>query len=75
MRLRKGFDISGFSPQAQIVLRALKRYGMIMADNGSDWYISGAPNENWDNDQLHELGDVLGRNFVVVDTRALPKPD
>ena len=75
LRLKKGFDISGFGPQAQIVLTALKEYGMIMADNGSDWFISGTPNEGWDNDDLHELGDVLGRHFVVVDTSFLPKPD
>ena len=75
LRLKADFDISGFSPQAQVVLTALKEYGMIVADNGSDWYISGAPNGNWDNDDLHELGDVLGRNFEVVDTSELPKPD
>ena len=75
LRLKKGFDISGFGPQAQVVLTALKEYGMIMADNGSDWYISGTPHENWDNDDLHDLGDVLGRHFVVVDTSQLPKPD
>jgi hypothetical protein len=71
LRLKAGFDISGFSPQSQIVLRALKQYGMIMADNGSDWYISGSPDDGWDNDDLHELGDVLGRNFEVVDTSSL----
>ena len=74
LRLKKGFDISGFSRQSKIVLRALKRYGMIVADNGSDWYISGAPNRHWDNDDLHELGSVLGKNFVVVDTSKLPRP-
>jgi hypothetical protein len=71
VRLKKGFDISGFPEQAQIVLRALKRYGMIVADNGSDWYISGAPNENWDNDDLHSLNEVPGSAFVVVDTSEL----
>jgi hypothetical protein len=74
LRLKKGFDISGFPRQARIVLRALKRYGMIVADNGSDWYISGAPNPNWNNDALHALGRVKGRNFVVVDTSGLPRP-
>ena len=75
LRLKAGFDISGFSRQAKIVLRALKRYGMIVADNGSDWFISGAPNPHWNNDKLRELGEVLGRHFEVVDTTQLPKPD
>ena len=74
LRLRAGFDISGFPRQARIVLRALKRYGLIVADNGSDWYITGAPNKGWNNDALHELGRVLGRNFEVVDTSRLPRP-
>jgi hypothetical protein len=74
LRLKKGFDISGFSGQAKVILRALKRYGMIVADNGSDWYISGAPNRHWNNDGLHELGRVLGKNFVVVDTSKLDRP-
>jgi hypothetical protein len=74
LRLKKGFDISGFSRQAKVVLRALKVYGMIVADNGSDWYISGSPHKRWDNDALHELGRVTGKNFVVVDTGELPRP-
>jgi hypothetical protein len=74
LRLKKSFDISGYRPQAQVVLRALKRYGMIVADNGADWFISGAPDDSWNNDALHELGRVKGRNFVVVDTSELPRP-
>jgi hypothetical protein len=74
LRLKKGFDISGFSSQTKVVLRALKVYGMIVADNGSDWYISGAPNKHWDNDALHELGRVLGKSFVAVDTSKLDGP-
>ena len=74
LRLKSSFDISGFPRQAKIVLRALKRYGMIVADNGSDWYISGAPNKHWNNDDLHRLGEVLGQNFEVVDTSRLPRP-
>jgi hypothetical protein len=74
VRLKRDFDISGFPRQPRIILRALKRYGMIVADNGSDWYISGAPNPGWDNDALHRLGDVPGRAFEVVDTSSLPKP-
>lgn len=74
LRLRKGFDITGFPRQARIILRALKTYGMIVADNGSDWYITGAPHAGWDNDALRSLGRVEGRNFQVVDTTVLPRP-
>jgi hypothetical protein len=74
LRLKKSFDISGFSRQTKVILKALKVYGMIVADNGSDWYISGAPNKHWDNDALHEMGRVLGKSFVVVDTSKLDRP-
>ena len=57
--------------QARIVLVALKRYGMMVADNGADWYITGAPNRGWSNDQLHTLGRVTGSSFEVVDTSKL----
>lgn len=73
-RLKKSFDISGFPRQARIVLKALKQYGMIVADNGSDWFISGEPNKSWDNDALHTLSQVEGRYFEVVDTSKLPRP-
>jgi hypothetical protein len=49
-RLKSDFDISGFSEEVQVILRALKKYGMILADNGSAWYLSGAPDPLWDND-------------------------
>jgi hypothetical protein len=74
LRLRKGFPVSRYPKQSRIVLRALQRYGMIVADNGSDWYVSGAPNPHWNNDDLHSLGGVTGGNFEVVDTRSLPHP-
>jgi hypothetical protein len=74
LRLRRGFDISGFQRQSRIVLRALKRYGMIVADNGSSWYVSGAPSRGWDNDDLHSLHGVPGSAFEVVDTSRLPRP-
>jgi hypothetical protein len=54
--------------QAQTVLTALKRYGMILADNGSPWYITGAPSSAWDDDVLHALGQITGSSFEVVDT-------
>ena len=71
LRLRADFDVSGFPRQARIVLVALKRYGMIVADNGSNWYLSGAPSPYWSNDQLHTLHRVTGDDFVVVDTSKL----
>jgi hypothetical protein len=74
LRLRASFDTSGFPRQSRIVLEALKRYGMIVADNGSDWYVSGAPSPGWSNDDLHSLGRVPGSAFEVVDTSSLPKP-
>jgi hypothetical protein len=74
LRLKAGFPVSHFPRQSRIVLRALQRYGMIVADNGSDWYVSGAPNKGWNNDDLHKLGGVTGGNFEVVDTSSLPHP-
>ena len=71
LRLRAGYPIAGFPYQARVVLKALKRYGMIVADNGTSWYLTGAPDAGWDNDQLHTLGKVKGSNFRVVDTRGL----
>jgi hypothetical protein len=74
VRLRRGFDVSAFSRQARVVLRALKRHGAIVADNGSPWYVSGAPSRGWDNDDLHSLGRVRGADFEVVDTGRLRRP-
>jgi hypothetical protein len=71
LRLRGGYPIADFPPQARVVLRALKRYGMIVADNGSSWYVSGAPDPGWDNDQLHTLSRVKGSDFRAVDTSTL----
>jgi hypothetical protein len=73
-RLKQSFVISSYPPEARVVLRALKRYGMIVADNGSDWFISGAPHDEWDNDQLRTLKRVKGKHFVVVDTGKLARP-
>ena len=71
VRLKAGVDISGFPKQTRIVLQALKTYGMILADNGSDWYVSGAPSPKWSNDDLHALGRITGAMFEVVDTSSL----
>ena len=70
-RLKSSFNISAFSPQTQVVLTALKQYGMILADNGSAWYVSGAPDDRWDNNQLHELGQLHGTDFEAVDESSL----
>jgi hypothetical protein len=68
VRLKSSVDISGFPKQARVVLQALKMYGMILADNGSNWYISGAPSPHWSNDDLHSLGRITGSMFDVVET-------
>ena len=66
LRLKSSFDVSGFSASNQVILNALKHYGMIMADNGSSMYISGAPDDRWSNDDLHNLGQVTASDFEVV---------
>src|SRR6202521_5506728 len=66
LRLKASFDISNFSSANQVILKALKQYGMIMADNGSSMYISGAPDDRWDNNDLHHLGNVTASDFEVV---------
>jgi hypothetical protein len=67
LRLKSSFDISSFSAANQVILQALKKYGMIMADNGSSMYISGAPDDRWDNSDLHNLGGVTAADFEVVE--------
>jgi hypothetical protein len=71
MRLKSNVDISGFAPHAQVILLALKRYGMIVADNGSSWYLSGAPDERWSNEVLHLLHQIDGADFEAVDTTSI----
>jgi hypothetical protein len=66
LRLKASFNISGFSAANQVILTALQQYGMIMADNGSNMYISGAPDDRWDNDDLHNLDQVTATDFEVV---------
>lgn len=70
-RLRASFDISGFSAANQVILQALKKYGMMLADNGSAWYLSGAPDSRWNNDDLHNLGQLHGSDFEPVDVSGL----
>lgn len=74
VRLRRSFDVTRFPPQARVVLRALKVYGALVADNGSAWYVSGAPSPGWDDDDLHSLGRVRGSDFEVVDSSRLARP-
>jgi hypothetical protein len=71
VRLKASVDVSGFGPQARVLLEALKRYGMILADNGSPWYVTGAPDPHWDDDELHALHQLSGSDFEVVDTSSL----
>lgn len=70
-RLRGDFDISGFSAPVQVILIALKKYGMMLADNGAPWYISGVPNPAWDDDMLRELRQIVGADFEAVDVSFL----
>lgn len=66
VRLKASFNISSYPPSAQVILRALKKYGMIVADNGSDWFMSGAPDARWDDGELNTLKQVKGSDFEVV---------
>jgi hypothetical protein len=66
MRLKANFDVSGYSAPNQVILNAFKKYGIIMADNGSSMYISGAPDDRWDNNDLHNLAQVLASDFEVI---------
>jgi hypothetical protein len=71
LRLKASVDVSALPRQARIVARAMQQYGLIVADNGSDWFVSGAPSSGWDNEQLSQLRRLRGRDFEVVDTATL----
>jgi hypothetical protein len=71
IRLKASFDISRYGPQARVILRALQVYGMILADNGTSMYVTGAPAAGWDDDDLHDLHQLHGSDFEVVDTTTL----
>ena len=66
VRLKASFNISSFTPAMQVILRAMKKYGMILADNGSNWYFSGAPDMRWSDDELNQLKTLKGSDFEVV---------
>ena len=66
VRLKANYDISGFAPNMQVILRALKKYGMMLADNGSNWFVSGVSDPRWNDDELNTLKRIKGRDFEVV---------
>lgn len=70
-RLKNSVNISTFSKEAQVILTALQKYGMILADNGSAWFISGVPDERWNNDAINELKQIKGSDFEAVDISSL----
>jgi hypothetical protein len=71
LRLKASMDISHFSQKDQVILTALKHYGMFVADNGSSWYLSGAPDSRWNNNDLHLLDKIIGSVFEAVDESSL----
>jgi len=71
VRLKASVNISTFSPANQVILQALKTYGMFLADNGSNWFVSGAPDSRWNDGDLSSLRQIVGSNFEVVDESAL----
>ena len=66
VRLKAAYDIRKFPPQARAILLALQGFGMILADNGGDWFLSGAPDPRWDDEQLATLKNVKAADFEVV---------
>jgi hypothetical protein len=70
-RLKASFDISGFDSRTQVILRAFKKYGLVLADGGSNWYFSGVSNTNWPDLVLDELKSIAGGNFEAVDTSVM----
>lgn len=73
LRLKADFDTSGYTGDSLVILQALKKYGMIVADNGSNWYISGESNSNWDDEDLNQLKAVPGSAFEVVEAGTIIK--
>jgi hypothetical protein len=74
VRLKKSVNVKRFPRQSRVVLRALQRYGALVADNGAAWYVSGAPNRRWNNDDLHSFGQIKGSDFEFVDSGRLKRP-
>ena len=74
LRLNAGYDISGFSGPARAIAVALKRYGVIVADNGSNWYVSGTSDRRWNDENLNALKQIPGSAFEVVQSAAALHP-
>ncbi len=74
VRLKANFDISGYPPHVQVILRALKKYGMFVADNGGNWFLSGAPDARWDDDEINTLKQIKGKDFEVVKMGTIVTP-
>jgi hypothetical protein len=68
LRLKAGYSLAGFTGQALVILEALKRYGLIVADNGSPWYITGAPSPSWNEASLEQIKQVPGSAFEALET-------
>jgi hypothetical protein len=71
LRLKAGFSMSGFSPRMRVILTAMQRYGIILADNGSSWFFSGASDPRWNDNELNQLKSLTGSDFEVVNTSGL----
>ncbi len=71
LRLKASVDLHGLPRQARVVARAMQRYGLVVADNGANWFVTGAPSRRWDDDGLHRLGELRGSDFEAVDASAL----
>jgi hypothetical protein len=74
LRLKASYSLAGFNGESLVILRALKRYGLIVADNGSSWYITGAPDPRWDDENLEEIKQVPGSAFEAVDSGPILHP-
>jgi hypothetical protein len=74
VRLKAGFPIAGYPDRVQVILRALKTYGMIVADNGSDWYLSGVADARWNDEEINSLKQLRGRDFEVIRMTGVTTP-
>ena len=69
VRLKADYDISNLAPEAQVIAKCLKTYGMILADNGGNWFVAGAPDQRWNDDNTHTLKTIKGRDLEVIQMR------
>jgi hypothetical protein len=74
VRLKASFDVSGYPARVQVILRALKKYGMIVADNGSDWFLSGVADARWNDTEIGRLKTLRGSDFEVIRMVGIVKP-